>query len=446
MSVESLNMEAIWTERRSGNSNNRPFSEYRDDYTRDRARVIHSASFRRLQTKTQVLGIGEGDFHRTRLTHSMEVAQIARGIVNFFKKTKRYSNVLKYLPNTNLIETISLAHDLGHPPFGHGGEAALNFCMRAYGGFEGNGQTLRILSRLEAHTEKYGLDVTRRCLLGILKYPVTYSDVNRTQSGEINNKQFSRNLWKPPKCFLDEEIDIFNWITLPFTEKDALKFKSHTPSNNESHGKSLYKAFDTSILEIADDIAYGVHDFEDSIALGLISSDAWEKINTHNFDDLLNKYNTSSSELYKNLFKKGVNERKQAIGSIVNIFVTSTQIDYNQEFESFLLKCSASLEDSARFFLTSLKNIVYEEVILSQQVQTLEYRGEQVIIQLFNALSSDPKRLLPKDLATSLSQNDVTADKYRIICDYIASMTNEYATRLYERLFVPRQGQFSDRL
>lgn len=151
----------LWEARRSGTALTRAHSEYREAYVRDRARVIHSAGFRRLQAKTQVLGIGEGDFHRTRLTHSMEVAQISRGITRHLQAIGRTDGAewVSWLPNPNLIETISLCHDLGHPPFGHGGEVALNFASREAGGFEGNGQTLRLLARLEAHTDGFGLDL-----------------------------------------------------------------------------------------------------------------------------------------------------------------------------------------------------------------------------------------------------------------------------------------------
>ena len=161
-----------WKERRAPSGIQRQ-ADHREDYERDRSRVIHSSAFRRLQAKTQILGVLDGDFHRTRLTHSMEVAQIGRGLVLNF--VKQYPELKNLLPRLEQIETTGLSHDLGHPPFGHGGESALNYAMRDYGGFEGNGQTLRILSKLESHTPEYGLDLTRRNLLGVLKYPVSYS-------------------------------------------------------------------------------------------------------------------------------------------------------------------------------------------------------------------------------------------------------------------------------
>ncbi|MEA3647969.1 dGTP triphosphohydrolase, partial [Acinetobacter baumannii] len=138
---------------------------------------MHSSAFRRLQSKTQVLGLGESDFYRTRLTHSMEVSQIGVGITRWLKdKYDTNEEIKSIIPSTALMSSICLAHDLGHPPFGHGGEVALNFCMRNYGGFEGNGQTLRILSTLDKYTEKNGLNPTRRLLLGVLKYPASYTN------------------------------------------------------------------------------------------------------------------------------------------------------------------------------------------------------------------------------------------------------------------------------
>lgn len=198
----------VWKDRRSGNKLKRPDSGWRDQYGRDRARVIHSAGFRRLQAKTQVLGIGEGDFHRTRLTHSMEAAQIGRGIVRALeenwierRRAARYREWEEWLPSLNSIETIALAHDIGHPPFGHGGEIALNYAMRRNGGFEGNGQTLRLLSKLEAHTYGFGLDLTRRSLLGILKYPVAYERAVRRRLASVRGPTSPRIISRSaPSC------------------------------------------------------------------------------------------------------------------------------------------------------------------------------------------------------------------------------------------------------
>src|SRR5471030_2332175 len=144
----------IWEDRRLGEP--RRDGDVRSEWERDYARLIHSSAFRRLQSKTQVLGLGESDFYRTRLTHSMEVAQIGVGILKWLRAHhKNTEEIVQALPKSALMNSICLAHDIGHPPFGHGGEVALNLCMRKFGGFEGNGQTLRILSRLDKYTESH---------------------------------------------------------------------------------------------------------------------------------------------------------------------------------------------------------------------------------------------------------------------------------------------------
>ncbi|MEM7376450.1 MAG: dGTP triphosphohydrolase, partial [Pseudomonadota bacterium] len=157
-----------WLQRRSrlDKADHRPnFNAGSPDaqFQRDRARIVHAASFRALQSKTQVLGLGENDFYRTRLTHSLEVAQIGSGIVEHLLTANRDARLTPWLPSSGLMEATCLAHDLGHPPFGHGGEVALNYAMLSAGGFEGNGQTLRILSRLGEFSERCGIDVTRAC-------------------------------------------------------------------------------------------------------------------------------------------------------------------------------------------------------------------------------------------------------------------------------------------
>lgn len=178
----------------------------REDADIDYARVIHSASFRRLQGKTQILNLGDSDFYRTRLTHSLEVEQIAGGIAKQLGKSFRDHDATRHLPHGGLIHAVGCTHDLGHPPFGHGGEVALNYCMRDNGGFEGNGQTLRILTRLETFSAGAGANLTRRTLLGVLKYPVAYSAVRNPKivpamaNGPTAIKVLDLRASKPPKC------------------------------------------------------------------------------------------------------------------------------------------------------------------------------------------------------------------------------------------------------
>jgi len=163
----------MWMDRRSGQENQRGYQDHRSPFERDRTRVIHCPAFRRLQRKTQILGTDEGDFHRTRLTHSLEVASIGSSIVRNLMVNQSLGLFDRLLPSDDLIHVICLLHDIGHPPFGHGGEVALNYMMRHHGGFEGNAQTLRLLAKIEDSYGSFGLDLTRRALLGILKYPVS---------------------------------------------------------------------------------------------------------------------------------------------------------------------------------------------------------------------------------------------------------------------------------
>ena len=189
-------------------------SDVRAPYQRDLGRIVHSSSFRRLQTKTQVMGAGEGDFHRTRLTHSLEVGQIGRGIV--WALSAKIAEIDQYyLPSAELMEAICYGHDLGHPPFGHGGEVALHGKMKRFGGFEGNAQTLRILTKLEHYSAKDGLCATRRLLLGVLKYPVSY--------GEYGELAYTK---KPPKCFYDDDVAIIERALEPFSENDTKVFRT----------------------------------------------------------------------------------------------------------------------------------------------------------------------------------------------------------------------------
>ena len=422
--------------------------DQREEYERDRARVIHSSAFRRLQAKTQILGVLEGDFHRTRLTHSMEVAQIGRGLV--LSLLRRYPELTDLLPRLEQIETTGLAHDLGHPPFGHGGETALNYAMSKYGGFEGNAQTLRILTKLESHTSEHGLDLTRRALLGILKYPAPYSKLQRTQLPELPVASVQSDVqqaWQPPKCYLDTEQEALNWILDPLSESDQNNFCKQTLPTQKNHGYPLHKALDTSLMNLADDIAYGVHDFEDGIVLRLLTLELWQEVAQHldpkwaEDNDLL--------QIEKKLFKRGENSghhRKQAVGSLVHALISSVELKHNELFEEPLLGWNAVLPEEPQHFLKSLKETVSRHVIQLNTVQAATFRGRKIVMSIFEALSSEPEMLLPSSFQILWKKAKSEQDQNRIVCDYIAGMTDQYANRFYERLFLPGHGSVFDRL
>lgn len=427
-------------------------NDVRNEWERDYARLIHSAAFRRLQAKTQVLGLGESDFYRTRLTHSMEVAQIGVGIVRWLREgiytgKPDEETIKEILPRSSLINAICLAHDLGHPPFGHGGEVALNICMRNYGGFEGNGQTLRILSKLEKYTESNGMNPTRRLLLGVLKYPVSYRDAyNNDFYGEVPVTKWlaKANKQKPPKCYLDTEKELVDWILEKLSSSDRELFVSSKAAPKE-HFKPLFHSLDASIMELADDISYSLHDFEDAISLGLITLKEWNKYGVDK-EEIFSKCNEDINQLGNELFSENTYKRKSAIGRLVHKLITNIYLEEKSEFEEPLLKWNAELSKPYAELRKHIFKIVYSEVIKSPNVQLLEFKGQKIVIELFEALSSDPERLLPKSKLEHYSLAKNKNEKMRVICDYIAGMTDEYATRLYEKIYSPHKGSIFDHI
>ena len=428
----------MWMDRRSGQENQRGYQDHRSPYERDRTRVIHCPAFRRLQRKTQILGTDEGDFHRTRLTHSLEVASIGSSLVRNLKMNQSEGVLNELLPSDDLIHVICLLHDIGHPPFGHGGEVALNYMMRHHGGFEGNAQTLRLLAKIEDSYGDFGLDLTRRSLLGILKYPVSWSSVVAPEmpvASETLNKTIRVNDWLPPKAYFDCEQPEVDWLLTGLSPADAIRFQSlaKQPSATQ-HGRSAFHTFDCSIMDIADDIAYGVHDLEDAIHLRLITR---SQMDTPELRQLLAETPFKSTENWLDaLFDKSLHIRKQAVGEMVNYFITAATVqEVDDAFEEKLLHYNIALLPEARNLLTYLMGSVYQHVIDSQESRTFEYGGQTVVLRLFEAFSSNPGSLLDKKNRQFFHQQEDEASALRVVCDYIANMTDEYAYRMHERLF-----------
>jgi dGTPase len=400
------------------------------------------------------MGSGQSDFYRTRLTHSLEAAQIGSGITAQLRYNHpQLSNEL--FPNTDsLIETICLAHDIGHPPFGHGGEIALNYMMRDHGGFEGNGQTLRIVARLETFSEHFGMNLTRRTLLGLMKYPQLIETLSKKSKPSIatNFRQLKSYEWHPPKGLYSDDQDIIDWILAPLSKIDRALFQSKTgqSSNLENisledtnkHYKTRFKSLDCSIMELADDIAYGIHDLEDAIVTKVVNRDDFEREvikKLQKIDDAwLQEY---SETLTEKLFSDHHHLQKDAIGGLVNYLITAIKLtDLNEQddinFSEPLLRYNATLSASTAEALKIFKDFVYFYVIRLTSLQRLEYRGQQIVMELFEALSTDPNRLLPSNSAKRWQQAvDTQQNSQRIIADYIAGMTDDYATRLYQSLF-----------
>ncbi|HAS6347799.1 TPA: dNTP triphosphohydrolase [Vibrio vulnificus] len=434
----SLTISPQWLERHDDEHKIRR-DDHRSPFQRDRARILHSAAFRRLQAKTQVHGNSLEDFHRTRLTHSLEAAQLGTGIVAQIKKKQPIFRDL--LPSDSLIDALCLAHDIGHPPYGHGGEIALNYMMRNHGGFEGNAQTFRIVTQLEPYTEHFGMNLSRRTLLGLIKYPALISQTRAPQqpAAAVHQRQIKAKQWSPAKGIYDCDKALFDWVLAPLseTDKQQLNAMRDCPHDALSHRKTRYKSLDCSIMELADDIAYGVHDLEDAIVLGLVTRSQWQEGAASQLADCgdpwFEKHISSIGEM---LFSGQHHQRKDAIGGMVNALLTSIDVKpVDGEFESPLLAFNAYLDIGMEKALSILKHFVSQYVIQIPQVQIVEYKGQQIIMDLFEALSADPQRLLPiTTRATWEAVSDETS-KMRVIADYISSMTDGHAQRLHQQLF-----------
>ena len=349
-----------------------PLSKYRSPFQRDRDRIIHSASFRRLKHKTQVFVNTEGDHYRTRITHSMEVAQIARSIA-------RYLNL-----NEDLAETLSLAHDLGHTPFGHAGEDALNECMQNYGGFDHNLQTLRIVMFLENKYLKFnGLNLSIETLEGLLKH-----------NGPV------------------EDLDLVNELIGINKFKKMIDFKT-------------FPSLEAQISAISDDIAYNNHDIQDGIKANLFRIEElveidFFKVIYNKYKNKINKHNykiatyqiirDSIDKMIKDLLintKK--NLRKNKIKNLKNITKTnSLMVDFSDKMKNS--------ESEIRFFL---KTKMYN----NKSVLAKNNKGKLILSKLFYKIKKNPQKFI--------SKNELSSNKFRAISDFISGMTDRYAINLY---------------
>lgn len=359
-------------------------SPTRSCYQRDRDRIIHSTAFRRLKHKTQVFVQHEGDYYRTRLTHSLEVAQIARSV----------SRVMGL--DEDLAEAVALAHDLGHPPFGHSGEAALDHCMSNFGGFDHNAQALALVTRLEHRYAGFdGLNLTWECLEGIVKH-----------NGPLL-------AGRPATSDLPEAIAEFSW-------------------DLELHS---FAGLEAQIAALADDIAYITHDLDDGLRAGLFT-----------VDDLC------GAPLAGPIFTDAVAqwprlELSRLIGESVRRIITVMVSDVIGESERRLHEArprsAAQVRGSSRAFASFSPSLHQQILGLKQFLANRMYRHPRVIdvmrnaqnmlTQLFEALAAGPS-LLPPDWQQrcGVARDRATA---RAVCDYIAGMTDRFAAQEYRRIF-----------
>lgn len=443
----------IWTQRRHGQQLQRQ-GDHRTPYQRDKARILHSAAFRRLQAKTQVLGVGMSDFYRTRLTHSLEASQIGQGIAAQLRN--KYAELTQHLGlNDTLIEALCLAHDIGHPPYGHGGEVALHYMMRNHGGFEGNGQTFRIVTKLEPYTAEHGMNLSRRTLLGLIKYPNYLSQLNQPpkEQNSVSHREVKASLWHPPKGLYECDKVSFEWLLEGISDKDSQRFMQFNSLSNNSitvnaHHKTLYKSFDCSIMELADDIAYAIHDLEDAIVMGIVNqSQFYQEVVEPMLRLDLDWMNKNIATLCEKLFSQHHHERKDAIGALVNCFITNIEIsEIAPAFEEDLLKYNAVFPNHFNQALSLFKAFVFNRVIRKPEIQMLEYKGQQIVMELFQAFASDPQRLLPDNTRQRWLDANNAGNGHRVIADYISGMTDGFASKLYGSFFMPSTAVVSEKM
>ncbi|MBI3245020.1 MAG: dNTP triphosphohydrolase [Deltaproteobacteria bacterium] len=397
----------------------RPSStDRRSEFERDRARIIHSAAFRRLQGKTQVFGVYEGDFFRTRLTHSLEVSQIAKGIA------------LSLGADTDLVEATCLAHDLGHPPFGHTGEQVLHELMRHYGGFEGNAQTFRILTRLERkHSAYEGLNLTYQTLDGILKYKTCIDAAAIVAAPET-----------PVKGFYADDQEFVAAII-------------------GATGSGRERSFECQIMDVADDIAYSVHDLEDSLKAGLITLTDFRR---PPHPRVVRAVNEKLAPLHLSIDEAGIRTELEVIAHRLEALEREAGRAARKMFTRDLIHEFArtvgiypdgriDADQPTRIRIEVLKAFESHKVIHNPRVTTLGHKGQEVLRRLFAVLDQDKASigLFPEDHGEDyeralLDGNEQT--RKRVICDFLAGMTDSYAMRFYSRLFVPGEGSFYEML
>ena len=351
-----------------------PKNKYRSPFQRDRDRIIHSASFRRLKHKTQVFVNTEGDHYRTRITHSIEVAQIARSIA-------KYLNV-----NDDLAETLSLAHDLGHTPFGHAGEIALNECMSKYGGFDHNLQTLRIVMFLEHKYLKFkGLNLSIETLDGLIKHNGPYHEISKLNK-IIGKKNF----------------------------KGKLNFNKNT-------------SLEAQISAISDDIAYNNHDIQDGIKANLFKLE--DLIEIEFFKEIYKSYKSNIKKKEKNIIIYQI--IRDSINLMVEDVINNTLLNIK---DNKIKKYSDIINNKKQIvsFSNKFKSIEQEiklflrlKMYNNRSVLNKNNNGKKIITKLFLEISKKPKKYI---------NNYQNKNQFRSISDYISGMTDRYAIQLHKSL------------
>jgi dGTPase len=391
----------------------------RGEFARDRARVLHSSALRRLGAKTQVLSPSNGDFARTRLTHSLEVAQVGREMAQ------------ELGIDPDVVDTACLAHDLGHPPFGHNGESALNDWSKDFGGFEGNAQTLRLLSRIEpkvfdSDSQSRGLNLTRATLDASCKYPWG-RESGKAETGGDYSVKFG---------FYQDDKEVFEFLRFGATP--------------------LQKCIEAEVMDFADDVAYSVHDFEDAVVSGYVdlaqlnesgSDEAllqkiaqWDgsELSLGDFESALSRLRSNSYWLTSHSGEMSdqatlKNLTSALIGSFVRRTTDQTELANASEH---LVRYQGALvvPSEVRAEIAVLKGIVSAYLMTDSKRQPYYQWQRAILTELADALLSANGKHLDTYCSSAWQKASTDEQKHRVIVDQVASLTDVSALSLHHEL------------
>lgn len=406
--------------------------DYRSSFQVDRDRILHTSAFRRLQSKTQVFLSGEYDFYRTRLTHSLEVAQIGRSICHFLRKSCDHLTD-DYHIDADLVEAACLAHDLGHPPFGHGGERTLHEWMQPHGGFEGNAQTLRMLTETiytnACEQKQTGMNPTRAFLDSVLKYKTFFHEVPGARHHFVYTEQ------EP-------------WLAFVFGDSwDLVKNRWPGKARNE------LRSIECQIMDWADDAAYSLNDLVDGVNVSFLTI---ERIERWAGEQTLDPEQSRHLDTLLAAIREQRIER--ALGRKIGTFITACSLEETPDHPlasasnryRHVLRIAPEVRREADLY----KRLALEVVFRSQQLQQLDYKADHILRNLLNVLAQHylnlqsppaaPLKLLPPLIEQLLLPHEDPAARARSLCDYVANMTDGFATRTYKRLYDADFGSIVD--
>jgi dGTPase len=400
--------------------------DYRSPFQIDRDRIIHAHAFRKLQSKTQVFLSGEYDFYRTRLTHSMEVAQIGRSICHFLRSR---GDPLKgdFYIDDDLVEASCLAHDMGHPPFGHSGERTLQELMKRRGGFEGNAQTLHLLCETMYQNESgvRGIQPTRALLDGVLKYKKLYTEFAT-----------------PPlhHFIYDSQAPVREWVFGGEKIPGAL-MRDETLND--------FKSVECLIMDWADDAAYSLNDIVDGVRAGFLTVErveSWadgETIGAAEQRHLDTLFDALKKDRLENTFSK-------KIGAFIQACRLKPRDNFMAEKTNrykYDLVVDEAARNEANFFKKMANDIIFE----SPQLEQLEHKARVILMALFNAVWENYAerneriiRILPANVSRLIEVEKTQDGKARRICDFLSGQTDGMVVRTYRRLFDAEFGSFRD--